>query len=81
MNLLISFLPILLPFIFLVLLKMPAKKGMTLAFIIVVISGYFVWKMDILVLLASMIQGLHKAIGILIILFGAVFMTNILKKT
>lgn len=81
MNLLISFLPILLPFIFLVLLKMPAKKGMTFAFIIVLISGYFVWKMDILVLIASMLQGLHKAFGILIILFGAVFMTNILKKT
>jgi lactate permease len=35
--------------------------------------------MDLLTLSASLIQGLHKTLGILIILFGAVFMMNILK--
>ncbi len=79
MKIFISFLPIILPFIFLVLLKMSAKKGMLLSFIIVLISAYFVWNMDLLTLSASFIQGLHKTIGILIILFGAVFMMNILK--
>lgn len=80
MKLLLSFLPILLPFIFLVLLKMSAKKGMTLSFIIVLIGAFLIWGMDLNVLFASMIQGLHKAFGILIILFGAILMMNILKK-
>ena len=72
MNLLVSFLPILLPFLFLVILKMPAKKGMLFSFIIVLAGAYFVWNMDLNVLAASIIQGVHKAIGILIILFGAI---------
>lgn len=79
MKILISFLPILLPFLFLVIMQMSAKKGMLLSFIIVLIGAYFIWDMEIIVLFSSMIQGLHKTIGILIILFGAVFMMNILK--
>ncbi len=81
MDLFVSFLPILLPFIFLVLLRMPAKKGMALAFLIVLLFAYFIWDMDVLVLSASIIQGIHKAFGILIILFGAIFMMNILKQS
>lgn len=79
MRILISFLPIVLPFLFLVVLKMSAKKGMLLSFIIVLISAYFFWDMSFITLSASFIQGLHKTLGILIILFGAVFMMNILK--
>ena len=79
MNLFVAFLPILLPFVFLVLLKMSAQKGMTLTFLIVLVLGYMVWKMEWLVLSASIIQGIHKAIGILIILFGAIFLMNVLK--
>lgn len=79
MKIFVSFLPIILPFVFLVLMKMSAKRCMLLSFIIVLISAYFVWNMDLLTLSASLIQGLHKTLGILIILFGAVFMMNILK--
>ncbi|MCF7925220.1 MAG: L-lactate permease [Candidatus Izimaplasma sp.] len=79
MNLSISVLPIILPFLFLVILKMPAKKGMTLSFLIVLIMAYFFWDMNEITLLASIIQGLHKAFGILIILFGAIIMMNILQ--
>lgn len=79
MNIIVSFLPIILPFIFLVLLKLSARIGMTLTFLIVLLSAFFIWKMDFIVLSASIIQGLHKAFGILIILFGAIFLMNILK--
>ncbi|MBN2539931.1 MAG: L-lactate permease [Bacilli bacterium] len=81
MNLLISFLPILLPFIFLVLMRMPAKRGMALAFIMVFLAAFFLWDMDWNVLFASILQGLHKAFGILIILFGAIFMMYTLKQS
>lgn len=79
MNLLVSFLPIILPFLFLVVLKMSAKKGMTLSFVIVLIAAYFVWGMDSTALFGSLIKGVHQAFGILIILFGAILMMNILK--
>lgn len=79
MNLFVSFLPIILPFLFLVILKMSAKKGMTLSFILVLIASYLIWDMELIVIGASILQGLHKAFGILIILFGAIIMMNILK--
>lgn len=79
MKLLISFLPIILPFIFLVILKMSAKKGMTLSFLIVLLGAFFVWDMNLITISASIIQGAHQAFGILIILFGAIIMMNILK--
>lgn len=79
MQLLVSFLPIILPFLFLVVLKKSARLGMSLSFLIVLVLGYLVWDMELLVLSASVLQGIHKAIGILIILFGAIFMMNVLK--
>lgn len=79
MKILVSFLPILLPFIFLVVMKMSAKKGMLLSFLIVLVGSYFIWDMEFLVIGSSILQAIHKAFGILIILFGAIFMMNILK--
>lgn len=58
---------------------MSAKLGMSLSLIIVLIAAYFIWGMDNNAILGSFIQGLHKALGILIILFGAILMMNILK--
>jgi lactate permease len=81
MNLLVAFLPILLPFILLVLLQQSAKVGMTITFLIVLFSAWLVWDMEWLVLSASMLQGLHQAFAILIILFGAIFMMNVLQRT
>ena len=81
MNLLLSFLPIVLPFILLVLLRQSAKVGMTITFVVLLIGAFFLWDMEWLVLLASIVQGLHKAFAILIILFGAIFMMNILQRT
>jgi lactate permease len=75
----VAFLPIILPFIFLVILKMSAKIGMTLTFLVVLVSAFFIWNMELSVIGASIIQGIHKAFGILIILFGAIMMMNMLK--
>lgn len=81
MNLLVSFLPIILPFVLLVLLKRSAKVGMSISFLVLLVSAFFIWDMDGMVLLASIVQGLHKALAILIILFGAIFMMNVLQRT
>lgn len=81
MPLLVSLFPILLPFLLLVVFKRSARFGMSITFLALLLGGAFVWDMEWMVLLASMLQGLHKALAILIILFGAIFMMNVLQRT
>ncbi len=80
MQLLVSMLPIILPLLLLVVLRKSARFGMTVSFLVLAIAAYVIWSMDIVTILASILQGAHKALGILIILFGAIFMMNILKS-
>jgi lactate permease len=81
MQLLVSLFPILLPFLLLVVFKRSARFGMSITFLALLLGGAFVWDMEWMVLLASVLQGLHKAFAILIILFGAIFMMNVLQRT
>lgn len=81
LRLLATTLPILLPFLFLVLLKWGAKKGMFVSSIIFIAVAYVVWGMGIDIIGASIIQGAHKAITILFILFGAIMLLKILTYT
>jgi len=69
------------PLLFLVILKMPAKKGMALSYVILFLGAYFIWGMESKVLIASSFQGIHKALTILLILFGAMVLLNMLKNT
>jgi lactate permease len=77
----ISLIPILIPFLLLVILKRSAKQGMTVAFIVLAISAFVFWGMEFEAILASIIQGIHKSLGIILILFGAIVLLNVLKKT
>lgn len=79
--LLIALLAVLLPLILLAGLNLPAAKGMAISAGVVLITAAIFWKMSGLVLLASMLQGLHKTLPILWILFGALLMLEVLKKT
>lgn len=81
MLLLVALMAIIAPFVFLVLLKMPAIKGMTISSIIVIILAFTVWGMESNVLLASVLQGTHKTLTILWILFGALILLNTLQNT
>lgn len=78
---LLAFIPILAAAILLVGFRYPAKKAMPLVFIITVIVAFFVWDISILHILASSIQGLFITFDILIIIFGAIVLLNILKYT
>ncbi|WP_390354812.1 L-lactate permease [Virgibacillus halophilus] len=69
------------PFVFLVLCRMPAKKGMFFSAVIVIALAYFVWGMGGLIVTASILEGLHKALTILLILFGAIVLLNTLQHT
>ncbi|MFP3340600.1 L-lactate permease, partial [Micrococcus sp. SIMBA_131] len=77
--LLVALSAILAPFIFLVLLRMPAKKGMFFSALIVIILAFFVWGVEGEVIAASVLEGSHKAITILFILFGAIVLLNTLR--
>ncbi len=81
MLLLVSLSAIIAPFIFLVLLRMPAKRGMFFSAIIVILLAFTVWGVDTKIVLASILQGFHKAVTILLILFGAIVLLNTLRHT
>ena len=81
MLLLTAFSAIVAPFIFLVILRMPAKKGMTFSAIILLLLASTVWGVHNNVIVASILQGAHRALTIMLILFGAIVLLNTLKHT
>ncbi|MFC4735093.1 L-lactate permease [Bacillus daqingensis] len=72
---------IILPFLFLVVLRLPARKGMLYSAVLFIILSAVVWQMELLVLSASILEGLHQAVTILFILLGAIVLLNTLKRT
>ncbi|KGX91321.1 lactate permease [Pontibacillus halophilus JSM 076056 = DSM 19796] len=81
MYLLVALSAILFPFLFLVGLRMSAVKGMALSALIVGLLAFFIWGVEENVLMASILQGSHKTITILFILFGAIVLLETLKQT
>lgn len=81
MLLLVALSAVIAPFIFLVIFRMPAVRGMFFSAIIVTVFGLFVWGMEGTVILASLLEGGHKALTILLILFGAIVLLNTLQHT
>ncbi|WP_010531305.1 L-lactate permease [Lentibacillus jeotgali] len=81
MYLLIALSAIIFPFLFLVIFRMPAAKGMSISAVIVIVLGFTVWGMGGNVITSSTLQGAHKALTILWILFGALVLLNTLRNT
>ena len=81
MLLLVALTAIIAPLFFLVILRMSALKGMFFSSIIVILLGLTVWGMEGKIVLASTLQGGHKALTILLILFGAIVLLNTLTNT
>lgn len=72
---------VIVPFILLVLLQMPAIKGMSISAAVVIILAVSVWGMNGQVIASSILQGVHKTLTILFILFGALVLLNTLRNT
>ncbi|HMR73147.1 MAG TPA: L-lactate permease, partial [Candidatus Saccharibacteria bacterium] len=81
MLLLVALSAILIPLVLLVLLRMPARYSMPIAALSVALLGATAWEMEGLVLLASGLQGLHRALTIIWILCGAIFLLYVVEKT
>jgi len=78
---LLSFLPILVVAVFLVVLKWPAKRAMPLAYITVVGLGLGVWKLPFTQVAAATVNGVIVALTLLYIIFGAILMLNTLQQS
>lgn len=80
-RVLVSLIPILGPLLFLVMLRKSAKVGMTLSMVLMLVAGIFVWNIELNVIFASFGVGIHRAITIIYILFGAITLVNTLRNT
>ena len=76
---LVAFLPIALALVLMAGLRWPATKAMPLAWLACVLGALLVWNLPIGYIAALSIQGVISAIGILIIVFGAIIILYTLK--
>ncbi len=78
---LLALVPILAVFLFLVLLKWPAKRAMPLSFLITVLVSLFVWEVPGNQIAAASIKGITTALEVLLIVFDAILLLNALKES
>lgn len=76
----IAAIPLLLAFFLMVLFNTSASKSVGLSFLLTIALVILVWKMDLLTTAAYAIYGLIKAVDLLLIVAGAIFLQNILKR-
>ncbi len=81
MYALLAFIPILFCVVVMAAFNWPAKIAMPISWLITALLGLFVWKLEILSLIAYSISGLFSSIEVLIIIFGAILVMNTLKMS
>ena len=78
---LLSFLPILVVMVFLVILRWPASRAMPLSYITAAGLALAVWKISALQVAAATVKGLIVALTLLYIIFGAILLLNTLQES
>ncbi|MGM0418891.1 MAG: L-lactate permease [Thermodesulfobacteriota bacterium] len=78
---LIALAPILLALVLMVGMRWPATKAMPLAWLVCALFGVAVWQLPVSYVAALSIQGIITAVGILIIVFGAILILFTLKES
>ncbi len=73
--------PILLAGVLLVGLRQPARVAMPIVFGVAALIGLFGWQMSTARVIASTLQGLILTVAILWIIFGAILLLNVLKRS
>ncbi|RCW77285.1 L-lactate permease [Saliterribacillus persicus] len=81
MMTIVALTPILAVLFFLVLLRMPAMKAMPISLVVTAILAFFYWKVPMLQISASIIEGILIGVSILYIVFGAILLLNTLQKS
>ncbi len=77
----IALLPILLALVLMVGLRWPATRAMPLAWLVTALAAVFVWKMPVGFVFASTLNGFGSALGVLIIVFGAILILYTLRDS
>lgn len=75
----LAFTPILLAMILLLGFRLSARYAMPLVLLVTVAIALVVWKVDVLVIIASAIQGLFITMDVLYIILGAILLLSVLK--
>ncbi len=78
---LIAALPIVLALVLMAGLRWPATRAMPLAWLVTAVAGIAVWNLPVGYVAALSIQGIITAIGILIIVFGAILILYTLRDS
>jgi lactate permease len=76
---LVAFLPILVALVLMVGMRWPSTKAMPLAWLVCALSALLVWQLPVGYIAALSLQGIVVAIGVLIIVFGAILILYTLK--
>jgi len=76
---LVAFLPILVALVLMVGMRWPSTKAMPLAWLVCALSALLVWQLPVGYIAALSLQGIIVAIGVLIIVFGAIIILYTLK--
>jgi lactate permease len=78
--LLIALLPFILLFLLIIILRWPTLKTLFLTWLLTSIITLTIWKINSIFLLASFIKGTLIALEIILIVFGAIWLIEILKQ-
>ncbi len=78
---LMAILPILAALVLMVGMRWPATRAMPIAWLIAASAGLFAWNLDPTYILALSLQGVVTAIGVLIIVFGAILILFTLQES
>jgi lactate permease len=78
---LVALVPIVAVFILLVVLRWPAKRAMPVAWLATLLVAALLWKVPMVQIWASCVQGLGIAFSILYIVFGAILLLNLLRQS
>lgn len=78
---LLAIIPIVVALVLMVGMRWPATRAMPFAWAACFVCGMIGWKIEVLRLVALSIQGVIIAIGVLIIVFGAILILYTLEKS
>ena len=78
---LLAIMPVATVFLFLVVLRWPAKHAMPLAYVVTVLIALLLWGTDFKVVAAASVHGIVTALNILFIVFGAILLLYTMRES
>jgi lactate permease len=76
-----ALMPVVSVLVFLIILRWPAMKAMSVSLVITVLMTAYIWQVPVIQISASILEGWIIAASILIIVFGAIFLLNTLTQS